>query len=114
MRYLYMETQTHRETTPASHERVATDGQRVLIVEDELIVAMLVEDWVADLGYEVAGVVGRLDDALASLRTCNFDLAILDVHLNGKLVFPFADALEAKGVPFLFATAYGKAGVPDR
>src|SRR6185437_8913724 len=86
--------------------------RRVLVVEDEMVVAMLVEDMIADLGYEVAGVVSRVDDAMALVDTDGFDLAVLDVHLNGRLIFPFADALAERHIPFLFATAYGERGIP--
>jgi CheY-like chemotaxis protein len=86
--------------------------RRVLVVEDEMVVAMLVEDMVAELGYEVAGVVSRVDEAMARVDSDDFDLAVLDVHLNGRLVFPFADALAARHIPFLFATGYGERGIP--
>ena len=86
---------------------------RVLVVEDEMTIAMLIEDMVSELAYEVAAVVPRLEDAMRFLDTDTFDLAMLDVHLNGKTVFPFAAELEAREIPFLFATAYGARGVPD-
>lgn len=87
-------------------------ARRVLVVEDEMIVAMLVEDMVGDLGFEVAGVAGRLTDAFQLLEKTSFDMAVLDVSLNGELVFPFARALEEHKVPFVFATAYGARGIP--
>ena len=87
-------------------------GVRVLIVEDEIIVALFMEDILAEFGYEVAGVASRLDDAMA--HAPNYDLAVLDVHLNGRNVFDFADALAVRGVPFVFATGYGERGVPER
>lgn len=86
---------------------------RVLVVEDEMTVAMLIEDMVGELAYEVAGVVPRLEDAMRLLDSDSFDLAMLDVHLNGETVFPFAAALEERDVPFLFATAYGPRGIPE-
>ncbi len=86
---------------------------RVLVVEDEMTIAMLIEDMVSELAYEVAAVVPRLEDAMRYLDTDTFDLAMLDVHLNGKTVFPFAAELEAREIPFLFATAYGPRGVPE-
>lgn len=86
---------------------------RVLVVEDEMTIALLIEDMVSELAYEVAAVVPRLDDAMRFLDTDTFDLAMLDVHLNGKTVFPFAAELEAREIPFLFATAYGARGVPE-
>lgn len=86
---------------------------RVLVVEDEMTIAMLIEDMVSELAYEVAAVVPRLEDAMRYLDTDTFDVAMLDVHLNGKTVFPFAAELEAREIPFLFATAYGARGVPE-
>lgn len=85
---------------------------RVLIVEDEIIVALFLEDLLVEFGYEVAGVVSRLDEAMT--RAHDYDLAVLDVHLNGRPVFDFADALAVRGVPFVFATGYGERGIPER
>jgi len=85
---------------------------RVLVVEDEMTVAMLIEDMVTELAYEVAAVVPRLEDAMRLLDTDTFDVAMLDVHLNGKTIFPFATALEEREIPFMFATAYGPRGIP--
>ena len=85
---------------------------RILIVEDEIIVALFMEDILADFGYQVAGVVSHLDEAMARPR--DYDLAVLDVHLNGRNVFDFADKLTAEDVPFIFATGYGERGIPER
>jgi two-component SAPR family response regulator len=85
---------------------------RILVVEDEMAVAMLIEDMVAELAYEIAGIVPRLEEAMQYRDAENFDLAILDVHLNGKTVFPFAAELEEREIPFLFVTAYGPRGIP--
>lgn len=86
--------------------------QRVLIVEDEIVVALFLEDVLVEFGYEVAGVVSHLDDALA--REIDYDLAVLDVHINGRNVFDFADLLAGRGIPFVFATGYGERGIPER
>jgi CheY-like chemotaxis protein len=88
--------------------------RRVLIVEDEMLVAMMVEDALTDLGLEVAGTAGTIEEALTAARAEGFDCAILDVHLHGKDVYPVADALAAKGVPFAFATGYGQGSLPER
>ena len=80
---------------------------RILIVEDEIIVALFMEDILAEFG-----VVSHLDQAMA--REMDFDLAVLDVHINGKSVFDFADRLGQNGIPFVFATGYGERGVPER
>ena len=92
---------------PADHTPLRLMVPRVLVVEDEMTVALLIEDMVTELAYEVAAVVPRLDDAMRLLDSDSFDLAMLDVHLNGKTVFPFAAELEDRDIPFLFATAYG-------
>jgi CheY-like chemotaxis protein len=87
-------------------------GVRVLIVEDEIVVALFLEDLLTEFGYEVAGVASQLDDAMA--RAPDYDVAVLDVHLNGRNVFDFADTLAARGTPFVFATGYGERGIPER
>jgi DNA-binding response OmpR family regulator len=89
-------------------------GRRILVVEDEMLIGMLLEDMLADLGFEVAGVIPRVNEALAAAQQDNFDLAILDVHLNGQAVFPVADSLIAREVPFVFATGYGERGLPEK
>ena len=88
-----------------------TTKQRVLIVEDEIVVALFLEDVLAEFGYEVAGVVSHLDAAMA--REPDYDVAVLDVHINGRNVFEFADLLAGRGVPFVFATGYGERGIPE-
>ena len=97
---------------PQGHGELRLGAPRILVVEDEMTVAMLIEDMVVELAYEVAAVVPRLEDAMRLLDSDSFDLAMLDVHLNGKTVFPFAAELEMRGIPFLFATAYGPRGIP--
>jgi CheY-like chemotaxis protein len=91
---------------------MAHDAKRILIVEDEIVVALFMEDILAEFGYQVAGVVGHLGDAMN--RDIDYDGAVLDVHLNGKSVFDFADRLAQNGTPFVFATGYGERGVPER
>lgn len=81
--------------------------RRVLVVEDEVIVGMLIEDMLAQLGFEVVAISTRLDDALRLARTLDIDCAVLDINIDGQLSFPVADVLRRRGVPFLFATGYG-------
>ena len=88
-------------------------GRRVLLVEDESLIVMLIEDALADLGCEVAGVASRFDDAVIKARGLAFDIAILDVNLNGLHTFPIAEIIQARGIPFVFATGYGATSVPD-
>ncbi len=89
--------------------------KRVLIVEDETLVAMLLEDMLDDAGHTVAHCASNLPQALNFIETQpgGFDFAILDVNLGGQPIFPVAEALKAQGKPFAFATGYGPAGLPD-
>lgn len=87
-------------------------GKRALLVEDEGVVALLIESMLTDLGYEVLGPVPRLAKALDFARNETFDIGVLDVNLNGTPSFPVADVLIEKGVPFVFATGYGTPGIP--
>jgi CheY-like chemotaxis protein len=97
-------------------DEMAAQGakRRILVVEDEMLIAMLLEDMLAELGHKVAGVMPRVNEALAAVSRDDYDLAILDLHLNGQSAFPVADALMARGKPFAFATGYGESGLPDR
>lgn len=89
-------------------------GLRVLVVEDEALIAMLVEEYLDELGCEVAGVAGRLEEALEKARTlAPLDLAVLDVNLAGRLSYPVASVLRERGVALVFATGYGGAGLPE-
>lgn len=83
-------------------------GKRVLIVEDEPIVAMMLEDILLGLSAEVVGPALTLASALAHVSDDALDAAILDLNLNGTRSIPVADALKSKGVPFIFATGYGQ------
>jgi CheY-like chemotaxis protein len=87
-------------------------GQRVLIVEDEGIVAMVVEDYLEDLGCTVVAIAARLEEGEEAARCKVIDVAILDINLAGKVSYPIAAILRGRGIPFLFATGYGAAGLP--
>jgi CheY-like chemotaxis protein len=87
-------------------------GRRVLVIEDEMMVAMLLKDILADLGFTVVGSAARVEHALALIEAAGaLDAAVLDINLNGQMSYPVADALVARGVPFLFATGYGRDSV---
>jgi CheY-like chemotaxis protein len=88
-------------------------GLRVLVVEDEMMVSMLIEDMLQDLGCIVIGPASRLDEALAMARAEGIDCAVLDVNLGGQPIFPLADLLREMGRPFAFATGYGDAGLRE-
>ena len=77
---------------------------RVLIVEDEAVIAMLVEDMVSDFGSEVVGPIAKITEALRLARDAELDAAILDINVGGAVIFPVADALRTQGIPFVFAT----------
>lgn len=87
------------------------DPRRILLVEDEPMIAFALEDLVAELGYAVIGPAYRLGEALALAENAPIDAAILDVNLNEEQSFPVADLLRARGIPFLFATGYAESGV---
>lgn len=87
------------------------EGLRVLLVEDDGLVAMSLEDMLSELGCTVAAQAGTLPEALDKARAGGF-VAILDVSLNGKQVFPVADLLSEQRIPFAFASGYGPAGLP--
>jgi CheY-like chemotaxis protein len=91
----------------------ATLKRRILVVEDEVMIAMLLEDMLADLGYEVVGPANRLEDGLALAHAADVDLAVLDVNLNGMLSTPIAQVLTQRGIPFVIATGYGSGGLDD-
>lgn len=77
------------------------------------MVAFLIEDMLATLGYEVVGPVHRLDDAVDAARKDEFHVAVLDVNIAGEQSFPVADILLERGIPFIFATGYGKRGIAE-
>ena len=89
------------------------DGKRVLVVEDELMIRMLLQDMLADLGHTLAGEAGRIEEALALAKEGEFDVAILDVNLNGQPISPVVEILIKRGLPFVFVTGYGQRGVPE-
>ena len=89
------------------------DGLRVLVVEDEMMVSMLIEDMLGELGCEVVGPASRLEEAMLLATNAELDCAVLDVNLGGQPIFPVADLLRARGRPFAFATGYGDAGLRD-
>jgi len=83
-------------------------GLRVLLVEDEFMVALLMEMALTGLGCEVIGPIGRVDKALEMAQREALDVAILDVNINGTEVYSVAEALAARGIPFVFVSGYGR------
>jgi CheY-like chemotaxis protein len=88
-------------------------GLKVLVVEDEMLVSMLVEDMLQEFGCTVIGPAPDIDQALALARDCDLDAAILDVNVGGRQIFPVADLLKARSLPYAFASGYGEAGLID-
>ena len=99
-------------STPMSTPTFA--GNRVLIVEDDMMVAFMIEDFFQDLACHIVGVEMRLEQALEAARQNDIDFALLDINLNGEESFPVADILRDRGVPFVFATGYSAAIIPER
>jgi CheY-like chemotaxis protein len=89
-------------------------GLRVLVVEDEGPVAMLIEDMLEDLGCVLAGSAARVAEALALVERGGFEFALLDVNLAGEKVDPVAEALATRRLPFAFASGYGRSGLPEQ
>ena len=86
--------------------------KRVLVVEDEVMVAMGLEIALTDAGYEVVGPIGWFDQAMEAAIGQDVDFALLDVNLRGEPVFPVADVLTDRHVPFAFLTGYGRESLP--
>jgi CheY-like chemotaxis protein len=85
----------------------ASSSLQILVVEDESLVAMMIEDMLTDLGHQVVATSGRMPEASKLVSDPSADLAILDVNLNGEETYPLADSLAARKIPFIFATGYG-------
>lgn len=87
-------------------------GRRVLVVEDESRIAMLLQDFLQDMGCEVVAIAARFEDGLQKAASLNFDLAVLDVNLHGQTSYPIAKVLVERGCAFVFATGYDPSHVP--
>jgi CheY-like chemotaxis protein len=85
---------------------------KVLVVEDESFVALMIEDMLEELGCKVVASAARLKEACSVAATAELDLAVLDINLAGERSFPVAEILRDRSVPFIFSTGYGKNGVP--
>lgn len=94
---------SERSTTPV----------RILVVEDEFLIRTLLEDMLTDLGHEVVASAATVDEARSIAEAGEFDLAILDVNLEGREIFPVAEILAARNLPFIFVTGYGAGALPD-
>src|SRR5216683_1054109 len=90
---------------------MTAERRRVLLVEDEVLITLLLQDMLLDLECEITDAAANLDDALSAARNGAFDLALIDLNLRGKLSYPVADLLKARRTPFIFVTGYGAAAL---
>ena len=88
-------------------------GGSVFLVEDEVMIRMMVADMLEELGYRVVAEAGEIGEAMKLAQTADFDIAILDVNVNGKVISPVAELISARNRPFIFATGYGSSGLPE-
>jgi CheY-like chemotaxis protein len=88
-------------------------GRRILVVEDEMLILLNVEDMLADLGCTSVSAAATADQAVALINAQAFDAAMVDVNLDGRKSYPVADALAARGVPFVFSTGYSGLSLDD-
>jgi DNA-binding response OmpR family regulator len=86
---------------------------RVFLIEDEPMIRIMVTDMLEELGHRVLAEAGDVEEGAKLAQSADFDLAILDVNLRGKLITPVAELIRASGRPILFATGYGSEGVPE-
>jgi DNA-binding NtrC family response regulator len=89
-------------------QKAELSGMKILVVEDEVLVAMASADLLADSGYTVAGPVSSVTQGMRLIEQEAIDGAILDINLRGEMVFPLADALAERSIPFVYVTGYGK------
>ena len=86
---------------------------RILVVEDEYLIRMLLEDMLGDLGYEIAAAVGTIVEAREFAATGQFDVAVLDVNVDSQEIYPVADILAKRGLPFVFVSGYGEGSLSE-
>ena len=89
-------------------------GRRVPLVEDEALVAMMIEECLTESGHPVIGPISRAADALQAAKEIDYDAAILDINLGDGMAYPVADIVAARGVPFVFVTGYEADTIDDR
>ena len=105
-----------KETQQSSSKRAGTTAARlrIFIAEDEFLLAVMLEDDLRDNGFDVVGFYSRLQDAREAAATEAFDLAVLDINMNGEMAYPIADVLIERGIPFVFLSGYGNVTLPER
>jgi CheY-like chemotaxis protein len=98
-------------TEIASNDRTDLEVHKVLLVEDETLIRMMIVDMIEELGHRTVAEAGTVRDALPMAQNGIFDFAILDINIAGEDVFPVASILQARGLPFLFSSGYGSTGL---
>lgn len=91
----------------ASNKKEPLEGLRILVVEDEMMIAMLMEDFIEEFGCTIVGPVANIENALLLIRTEAIDGALLDLNLAGNAAYPVADELAGRAIPFIFVSGYG-------
>jgi two-component sensor histidine kinase len=99
---------------PGNGSSKVLSGRRIMIVEDEALVAMTLEDQLEELGLSIVAVCATVSEAMKAIDDNSPDVAILDVNLGGQLVYPVAELLTNRGIPFVFVTGYGRESVDRR
>lgn len=89
------------------------EGCRVLIVEDDAMISMMLQDLLEDMGCQVVSVASRLEEARRKSEADDFDVALLDVNLRGERTFPVAEAMQQRRRPFVLTTGYATTILPD-
>ncbi|MDR1828508.1 MAG: response regulator [Methylobacteriaceae bacterium] len=100
-------------TMNTTTDKIDKADVRVLVIEDEAAIAMLIEDMLLDMGFENITIFGKLSRALDAVKNAEFDFAVLDVNLAGEPSYPLAAVLQEKKTPFAFSTGYGAVGVRE-
>src|SRR5258705_13325683 len=77
------------------------------------MIRMMVAEMMEEIGYSVAAEAGEINEAIRLAQSAQFDLAILDVNVNGKVISPVAELIDSRNIPFVFATGYGSSGLPE-
>jgi CheY-like chemotaxis protein len=91
---------------------ISLAGLRVLVVEDEMLVSLMIEEILVDHHCAIVGPYATVAEAVEAARREPIDLALLDVNIGGAQVYPVADALMARRIPFLFLSGYGQSAIP--
>jgi two-component sensor histidine kinase/DNA-binding response OmpR family regulator len=103
---------TRRDTVRP--QKASVGGRRLLLIEDEMLVGMMMHDTLTELGFDVVGPISTMSGAAEAIEHEEFDAAILDVNLNGEFIYPLADIVASRGLPFVFVTGYSAEGIESR